>query len=194
MDGRGPPSSSFLRQQRFRDLLRSPTLTHSWPVFDLQNMERLCKFWQNSLKRWTVGLGKLTALCGSLSAQLAKPLLSHGLPRAFLWYFLNPDGNSLKESELSKLQNSSWCAGGITQVAAIAAMVGRLRHLRRPHSSLIVRGWQQRTRKLVGGSLRREHPRVHFPHLPPTTPATCKPHKLPSLPASCSEEWAPPTI
>ena len=83
---------------------------------------------------------------------------------------------------------------GITQVAAIAAMVGRLRHLRRPHSSLIVRGWQQWTRKLVGGSLRREHPRVlHFPHTPPTTPATCKPHKLPSLPASCREEWAPPT-
>ena len=58
MDGRGPPSSSFLRQQRFRDLLRSPTLTHSWPVVDLQNMERLCKFWQNSPKCWTVGLGK----------------------------------------------------------------------------------------------------------------------------------------
>ena len=102
MDGRGPPSSSFLRQQRFRDLLRSPTLTHSWPVVDLQNMGRPCKFWQNSLKRWTVGLGKLTAQCGSLSAQLAKPLLSHGLPRAFLWYFLNPDGNSLNESELSE--------------------------------------------------------------------------------------------
>ena len=33
---------------------------------------------------------------------------------------------------------------GITQVAAIAAMVGRLRHLRRPHSSLMVRGWQRR--------------------------------------------------
>ena len=108
---RGPPSSSFLRQQRFRDLLRSPTLTHSWPVIDLQNMERPCKFWQNSPKRWTVGLGKLTAKCGSLSAQLAKPLLSHGLPRAFLWYFLNPDGNSPNKSELSKLQNSSWCAG-----------------------------------------------------------------------------------
>ena len=99
---RGPPSSSFLRQQRFRDLLRSPTLTHSWPVFDLQNMGRPCKFWQNSPKRWPVGLGKLTALCGSLSAQLAKPLLSHRLPRAFLWYFLNPDGNSLNESELSE--------------------------------------------------------------------------------------------
>ena len=102
MDGRGPPSSSFLRQQRFRDLLRSPTLTHSWPVFDPQNMERPCEFWQNSPKRWTVGLGKLTALCGSLSAQLAQPLLSHGLPRAFLCYFLNPDGNSLNESELSE--------------------------------------------------------------------------------------------
>ena len=64
-------------------------------------MERPSKFWQNSPRRWTVGLGKLTAQCGSLSAQLAKPLLSHGLPRAFLWYFLNPDGNSLNKLELS---------------------------------------------------------------------------------------------